>query len=98
MEVGQGFAIRLDLGHRAWVAAEVVVDNGALIIVDRVERVDREQLFDFRRPTIAHDRPRLDTSVSVSVTFNDARSVRNPDLILLFTVPSGWSSCAATSR
>ena len=89
MEIREGLAIGLDFGQGAGIVAQVIVDEGALLFVDGVECVDGQQFLDVGGPAIAHAGPRFESSLSVSVTFNDARRVRNPDRMRLFTVPSG---------
>jgi hypothetical protein len=54
VKIRQGFAIRLDFGHGTRIVAEVVVDDGPLVVIDGIERVHGEQIFDLGRPAFVH--------------------------------------------
>ena len=69
-----------------------LVDRGALVIVDRVDRVRREQL-----PDLVGSQFTIHDS-SIPRSSSCVRSRISPVRILLFTVPSGWPRIRATSR
>ena len=83
----------LDPSHRR--AREVRLDLLALVAVERVERVDAEELLQLGRGQLSsHGSP----DPMAPLLTSSSRSRPSPVRMRLFTVPSGSSSNAATSR
>ena len=81
-----------DLCAQIGFLLEVRVHHASLVVVDRVDRVGREQVADLLRAQLTiHDS-------SIPRSSNCCRSRMSPVRIRLFTVPSGWSNIRATSR
>ena len=85
-------AQRMHLGARRFVALDVARHLRVLLTVERVERVQRQELVELGAGQLSvHDDVIPDST-------SESRSRRNPTRIRLLTVPSGCSRSVATSR
>src|SRR3546814_4326443 len=84
---GDRFAVVVHRGPAARALCQVVLDQGALVVVDGVERVGAQQVLHL-----------VGGHVRTPDSARPARRRLSPERILVFTVPSGTSSISATRR
>ena len=92
-EVRRRLPQRLDLHARRCVARDIAVDLRALLALERVERVQGEELVELVAGQLS-----VHADPVTPVSTNESRNRRSPARMRLFTVPSGCSRISATSR